>query len=183
MTFPSSASPDGHGARLDAQSIRFERLLPGPIERVWAWLADADKRARWLAGGELPRQPGQTFELHFHHAALTAETAPARYAQYDRPIVAHHTLLRCEPPRVLALTWGGGAGEAPSEVLFELSEAGEQVRLVLTHTRLADRAAMLDVAGGWHAHLAVLAGKLAGQAPPPFWTTLAQAEQDYEQRL
>ncbi|CFP45080.1 Uncharacterised protein [Bordetella pertussis] len=42
---------------------------------------------------------------------------------------------------------------------------------------------MLDVAGGWHAHLAVLAGKLAGQAPPPFWTTLAQAEQDYEQRL
>lgn len=41
MTSPSSASPDGHGARLDAQSIRFERLLPGPIERVWAWLAGA----------------------------------------------------------------------------------------------------------------------------------------------
>src|SRR5690606_16162153 len=95
MTSPSSASPDGHGARLDAQSIRFERLLPGPIERVWAWLADADKRARWLAGGELPRQPGQTFELHFNHATLTAESAPARYAQYDRPIVGHHTLLRC----------------------------------------------------------------------------------------
>ncbi|CFN67405.1 Uncharacterised protein [Bordetella pertussis] len=60
MTSPSSASPDGHGARLDAQSIRFERLLPGPIERVWAWLADADKRARWLAGGERRRATRNT---------------------------------------------------------------------------------------------------------------------------
>ncbi|ETH81180.1 putative toxin-antitoxin system, toxin component [Bordetella pertussis STO1-CHOC-0017] len=35
----------------------------------------------------------------------------------------------------------------------------------------------------WRCWPASLAGKLAGQAPPPFWTTLAQAEQDYEQRL
>jgi len=29
--------------------------LPGPIERVWEYLTDPDKRARWFAGG--PMEP------------------------------------------------------------------------------------------------------------------------------
>jgi len=30
-------------------TIRFERLLPGPVERVWAYLTESKKRATWLA--------------------------------------------------------------------------------------------------------------------------------------
>ncbi|MEQ8750919.1 MAG: hypothetical protein RIC52_14200 [Amphiplicatus sp.] len=40
-----------HGQRIDKMSIRFERLLPGPIERVWAYLTEPEKRAEWFAGG------------------------------------------------------------------------------------------------------------------------------------
>ena len=36
-------------------------------------------------------------------------------------------------------------------VTFELTEAGDQVRLVLTHRRLSGRDEQLNVAGGWHA--------------------------------
>ncbi len=31
--------------------VRLLRLLPGPIERVWDFIIDPEKRARWFAGG------------------------------------------------------------------------------------------------------------------------------------
>ena len=37
----------------DATTLTVERTLPGPIERVWAYLTEPDKRARWLGGGVL----------------------------------------------------------------------------------------------------------------------------------
>ncbi len=33
----------------DAQSVRFERVLPGPIERVWDHLTQPDLQRTWLA--------------------------------------------------------------------------------------------------------------------------------------
>lgn len=39
----------GYGEKIAEESIRFERLLPGPIERVWAFLTESDKRGQWLA--------------------------------------------------------------------------------------------------------------------------------------
>ena len=35
------------------KSLRLQRRLPGPIERVWAYLTEPDKRATWLAGGPM----------------------------------------------------------------------------------------------------------------------------------
>jgi len=40
----SVLNPDGEV--LDRQTVRFRRVLPGPIERVWAYLTEADKRAK-----------------------------------------------------------------------------------------------------------------------------------------
>jgi len=39
------------GTTTEKATVRLERLLPGPIERVWAYLTEADKRATWFAGG------------------------------------------------------------------------------------------------------------------------------------
>ena len=41
-----------YGERIDASTVRFERLLPGPIERVWEYLSNGTKRATWFAGGD-----------------------------------------------------------------------------------------------------------------------------------
>ena len=46
------------GEILDAGTIRFERLLPGPIERVWAFLTESEKRKLWLAAGDFELRPG-----------------------------------------------------------------------------------------------------------------------------
>lgn len=168
------------GRRTDAATVCFERLLPGPVERVWAWLADSDKRARWLAAGDLPERPGGRFRLDFHHAGLSPETAPTpeRFRAMDDGVSTTHRLLELDPPQRLAMTWDEGEGEAPSEVTFELAAEGDQVRLTITHRRLPRRL-MANVAGGWHAHLAILTDKLAGRPPQPFWPVFEELEAIY----
>ena len=161
--------------------VRFERLLPGPVERVWAYLTVPEKRARWLAGGAMDLREGGRVELNFHNSTLSAEAPPEKYSAHAGHVRSDGAILRCEPPRVLAFSWNETHGEA-SEVLFELTPQGDQVLLVLTHSRLRDAAAMLDVSGGWHAHLAVLEDRLAGREPRAFWSTLAAAEAEYAQR-
>ena len=39
-------------------AVRFERLLPGPIERVWEFVTESEPRSRWLAAGPRPRPRG-----------------------------------------------------------------------------------------------------------------------------
>ncbi|MCE8004062.1 SRPBCC family protein [Billgrantia ethanolica] len=177
-------SDTDYGERIAEESVRFERLLPGPIERVWAFLTESDKRAQWLAPGTMEPRVGSTFALHFHNTELTPDrTLPSeRFRQYDGSFTTQHQVRRCEPPHLLAWTWGGG-NEAPSEVTFELSEAGEQVRLVVTHRRLADDGTMVNVASGWHTHLGILAEVLHGQPPAPFWPTFERLEEEYRQRI
>lgn len=173
-----------YGKNIAEDCIRFERLLPGPIERIWDYLADSDKRARWLAPGTLEPRQGATFSLQFHNTQLTPDRTPpsARFRQYDGRFTTHHEVLRCEPPHVLAWTWGGG-NEAPSEVTFELNEEGSQVRLIVTHRRLTDDDTRVNVASGWHTHLNVLEDVLDGGRPAPFWPTFVCLEEEYRQRI
>lgn len=177
-------SDTGYGKKIAENSIRFERLLPGPIERVWAFLTESDKRGQWLAPGTMEPRAGSNFALHFHNSELTPDKTPPteRFRQYDSRLTTQHQVLRCEPPHVIAWTWGGGK-EAPSEVTFELSEVGDQVRLVVTHRRLADDGTMVNVASGWHTHLSVLEGVLQGHSPAPFWPTFERLEEDYRCRI
>ena len=46
-------------------TVRLERLLPGPIERVWAYLTESDKRATWFASGPFELRVGGKADLHF----------------------------------------------------------------------------------------------------------------------
>lgn len=188
MTTEGTASPQGlnarHGVVIGPGAVRFERLLPGPIERVWAFLTESDKRGRWLASGVMQPRVGAEFELRFDHRSLSPEQRPTpeRFRQHDAGHVSRHRLTRLEPPHLLAFTWGGGA-EGPSEVTFELAAEGPHVRLVLTHRRIGARDVLLSVSSGWHAHLAVLVERLNGRELPSFWQLLETLEADYEQRL
>jgi hypothetical protein len=42
---------------------------------------------------------------------------------------------------------------------------------------------MLNVSAGWHAHLDVLAARLDGEEPAPFWDHWAGLKADYEKRI
>jgi len=166
-----------------ADTVRLERLLPGPIERVWGYLTEPEKRAKWFAGGPMELRAGGRVEFKFRHADLSAEkTPPDRFKKYNEGHSFHSRVVACDPPRLLTFTWGDEAGKH-GEVTFELTPRGKDVHLVLTHRRLPDRKEMLGVAGGWHAHVGILEDVLAGREPRGFWSTHAKLAKEYEKRL
>lgn len=164
--------------------IRFERVLTGPIERVWSYLTESEKRGKWFASGSMELRVGGRVELNFLHADLSPHTEPTpdRYKQYEKGHTSYGRIIRYEPPRALSFLWEEESGD-DSEVTFELTPRGGDTLLVLTHRRLYDRAIMVSVASGWHTHLGVLVDHLNGEEPRPFWSTHAQFEAEYEKRL
>jgi uncharacterized protein YndB with AHSA1/START domain len=171
-----------YGTVIAPGTIRFQRLLPGPIERIWEYITDSAKRGTWLATGPMELRPGASFALHFRHADLTPhdEEVPERFAAMKEGMSLPATVIACEPPRLLVHSWGGGTDA--SEVTYELSAQGDRVLLVLTHRRLEGEG-MLQVAGGWHTHLDILEARITDRTPPPFWKTHARLERDYAERL
>ena len=47
-----------YGVITHPDTVRLERLLPGPIERVWDYLTDSKKRGTWLATGTMDLRVG-----------------------------------------------------------------------------------------------------------------------------
>jgi uncharacterized protein YndB with AHSA1/START domain len=174
-----------YGVFTEPGTVRFERLLLGPIERVWAYLTESDKRGTWLATGKMELRVGGLVELNFRHADLSpqAESIPEKYQQYENGTSFTGRITACDPPRLLSHTWGEETGEE-SEVTFELFPRGEKVLLVLTHRRLGDdRDLLLSVASGWHTHLGILIDRLNDRVPLGFWTVHTRMEEEYERRL
>lgn len=159
--------------------VRLMRLLPGPIERVWQYLVDPEKRARWFAGGLLEQKPGGRAAFAMRQADLAPnETPPEKYKQMHHSGVSiEGRVLHCEPPRRLTFTFGGD----DSEVTFELKSQGSQVLLVLTHfARGEDLPDLGNFATGWHMHLSLLIAELEGNPRPAFWPAHAKLLADYQ---
>jgi uncharacterized protein YndB with AHSA1/START domain len=175
---------DQFGKRIDDHTVRFERLLPGPVEKIWAYLTDSDKRGEWLASGAIPSHVSEQFELRFKHSELSPNKAPPpeRFKDMDvNGFLSKERLLALEPMRRLVHTFGE---ETPptSEVEFLLTPEGNKVRLTLTHRKIPDRGYAVNISGGWHSHLAILQDKAEGKVPPPFWDVWRNTEHTYEQR-
>jgi uncharacterized protein YndB with AHSA1/START domain len=170
-----------YGVVTEPGTVRLERVLPGPIERVWEYLTESKKRGQWLATGGMELRVGGQVELNFNHETLSPKTGPTpdRYKDHCN---FKGRVTRCDPPRLLSYTWNESAG-SDSEVTFELTPKGDDVRMVLTHRRLGSRDAMLSVASGWHAHVGFLIDVLNDREPPDFWATHARLETDYAKRI
>lgn len=172
-----------YGIVTESGAVRFERLLPAPVERVWDHLTDPALRRRWFAGGDMELRPGGALTLVFRNSELgpEGEEVPEKYRQYEGMESAGE-ILRVEPPRLLVFLWHEEAGP-PTEVSWELEPRGERTLFILTHSRLPSRAMTVDVSGGWHLHLNVLEDLLAGRPRRPFWPANARYTDEYEQRI
>lgn len=172
-----------YGVVTEAGTVRFERLLPAPVERVWDYLTDSELRRKWFAGGEMELRPGGSLTLVFRNAELSPvdDEVPEKFRKYEG-FESRGEVVRAEPPRLLVFNWFEESGP-PTEVSWELEPDGEQTRLTLTHRRLANRAAMVDVSGGWHLHLDVLEDVLGSRTPRPFWARQAALEEQYGDRI
>ncbi len=167
------------GTSPEQATVRIERMLPGPIERVWAYLTDPEKRQTWFAGGVFDLRVGGRADLHFDHTLISAEKTPDEYRGKTSDF--SETITRIDPPRLLSYTFGHGGPE--SEVTFELEPRGKGVLLTLTHVRIEDRKTMIGLASGWDAHVAILEDRLNGETPRPFWSNHARLKKEYEARL
>ena len=173
-----------YGELLDKNTVRFERLLPGPIERVWRYLTESDKRRQWLCAGDVESVVGGNVDMHFHNKSLSGEgdiPRPEKYCDRPEKVSFTGTVTRCEPHRLLEHTWV--LGDEHSEVRYELESQGDNVRLVLTHRRLETPDLVRSVSGGWHTHLNLLEDVLQGREPRPFYRMQAAYDAEYGQRL
>lgn len=167
--------------RIAPDTIRMERLLDASVETVWRWLVEPDLRRQWFAGGRIESCVGGEVELIFDHDDLSDDDVPypAQYAQYKGSI-GRERIVEYDPPHRFAFTWDEGK---EGTALFELFEAGERTRLVLTHSGISGPGPMANFGGGWHSHLAVLEARLAGRGVRDFWELHAESEKAVARQL
>ena len=57
------ATPDSYGIITEPATLTIQRLLPGSVDRVWAYLTESDLRRQWMAAGTMEMRVGAPFEL------------------------------------------------------------------------------------------------------------------------
>jgi uncharacterized protein YndB with AHSA1/START domain len=132
-------------------TLRFERHLKHPVEKVWRALTDSAELDHWF-----PQRvdgafvPGGRLRFPFREAkVLGDEVVP----DFDGEV------LEVDPPRLLSYTWGGDV------LRFELIPEGEGCLLVFTDTFTEHGKAARDGAG-WHVCLDGLEAHLGDGVPP-----------------
>lgn len=173
-----------YGTLVDQNTVRFERLLPGPITRVWEYLTDSELRRRWFAGGPMEPRVGGEMNVVFDNSNVGPHPAqpPEKYRKYAGTFDSKHVVTIWEPPRRLGFTWDDDMNPEGSVVEFELTEEDDKVRLVLTHRRVSGVDDAINFSGGWHTHLQMLAEQLEGNPKTPFWTAFDGVEDEYRKR-
>ena len=173
----ASATRDAYGTLIEPATLKMQRLLPGPIERIWAYLTESDKRRKWLAAGKMELKVGAPFELVWRNDELTDPPGerPAGFGDEHR---MQSRVTELDPPRKLCFAW-----KDSGDVSIELEAKGDEVLLTLIHRRLPNRSTMLGVSTGWHVHLDLLVARARGEEPPPFWDGFARLRKEYDRRL
>jgi uncharacterized protein YndB with AHSA1/START domain len=171
------ATLDAYGVLIEPATLKIQRLLPGPIERIWAYLTDSELRRRWLAAGMMEMKAGTSFEFVWRNDELSDPPGqrPAGFGEEHR---MKSEIVEIDPPRKLVFTWNGSGN-----VSFELEPKGKDVLLTVIHRRLPDRATLLKVGAGWHMHLDVLVAQATGRKAPPFWDGWLRLKTEYDRRL
>lgn len=168
---------DAHGVLVEPATLKIERLLPGPVDRVWAYLTDGELRRQWLAAGAMDLRVGAGFELVWRNDDLS-EAGDARPESFSEEHRMTSRIVELDAPHRLSFTWFD-----EGEVTFELTPQGDEVLLTVIHRRLTDRAMSLCVAAGWHTHLDILVARLTDTPAPSLWRTWTRLHSDYDRRL
>jgi uncharacterized protein YndB with AHSA1/START domain len=134
------------GQTFHVLAVRFERVLPGPVERVWRHLTECDKLSGWFgADGTLePREGGRVNFMAGHIRGVVTQW---------------------RPPRRLVYTWNVfSPGEVESAypesyLTFDLEERSGDVRLMFVHFPILERFEKQS-SMGWHTFFDMLGAAL-----------------------
>jgi uncharacterized protein YndB with AHSA1/START domain len=142
-------APDG------STTVRFDRRLRHPIERVWEALTDPDELRRWWGETKLEPVEGGLFQLRWRNTDEDGNVA-----------TLDGTITGIDPPRLLEISadWGSTAPGQPgtrTHLTWELEPDGDHTLLHFTNKVDAPDQDP-RTAAGWHLHLDALAVVLAG---------------------
>lgn len=166
-----------YGVLSASATLTIQRLLPGPVELVWAALTENDLRRQWLAAGEMEMKLGAPFEFVWRNNELS--DPPARQPEgFKEEYRMESRITELDAPRRLSIGW-----DDTGEVTFALEPQGKKVLLTITHRGLSDRGTLLAIAAGWHMHLDILVNRSRGLEPEPFWEGWTRLRQDYDRRF
>jgi uncharacterized protein YndB with AHSA1/START domain len=177
MTTMQLNPQDTYGVLTEPATLTMRRLLPGPIDRVWAYLTDGELRRQWLASGSMELKVGAPFEFVWRNDELSDPPGkrPPGFPEEQR---MQSRITEIDPPRRLSFTWQGSG-----DVTFELDTKGKDVQLTLTHRSLPDRGTTLMVGAGWHMHLDLLVACATGATRSSFWEGWSRLRDEYDRRL
>ncbi|HEV2201421.1 MAG TPA: SRPBCC domain-containing protein [Bryobacteraceae bacterium] len=132
--------------------VRFERLLPGPIERVWEFLVDTTQLPGWFGDSTIePRVGGAVRIMAGHIRGVVTEWSPPRRLTYTWNVFSPGEAASCYPA---------------SYVDFELETRGNEVLLIVTHLPVLERFEKQN-AMGWHTFLDMLSATVRGETAEP----------------
>jgi uncharacterized protein YndB with AHSA1/START domain len=132
--------------------VTFTRILPGPIEKVWAHLTDTKLLPAWFGDDSTiePRQGGIVRLMGGH---------------------IRGTVTQWQPRRKLIYTWNVFNPADPADAVsaypesyptFELEQRGQDVVLTFTHFPVLERFVPQN-AMGWHTMLDILTATVTGK--------------------
>lgn len=163
-TDPKTAMADGvvtdHGD--GRYTLRYERLLNHPIERVWAALTDPEELIGWLAEAELDLVEGGSISLTWQNVISSEQVE-----QYDirgfedkdleerTPVTG--TITRVDRPHLLEYET-----DSFGLMRWELREQDGGCLLTFSSTLDAPEEMLTQMLAGWHQHLDGLNEALAG---------------------
>ena len=172
-----------YGKLIGPDTLEFTRNFDAPIETVWQFLTDPEKRKLWFCGGSTDGFAGGEIVFEFDHRRLSDSSPPAKYASEE--VVTHRgEILEYDPPHRLAFSWFENGHEGKSTVEISLSsEDNGSTRLHLTHRGLLGRDILIGVFAGWHGHFDLLVEVLAGGRMSDFWVIDQKLEREYGERI
>ena len=171
------ATTNTYGVLAEAGTLKFQRHLRGPIERVWKYLVESDLRRQWLAAGKIEMEVGTSVEFIWRNDELNNPPSqrPAGFPEEQR---MQGRIAARDAPRNLAIAWNGFG-----EVSYTLEPDGEDVLLTMMQRGSPNRDIIVMFAAGSHTHFDILAACLNGKTLPDFWKSWGRLQKEYNVRI